>query len=107
VIRRLAAFGVLLPLFAFLVGCAAGSDIVVTEDGSGTYSTIVAVEGPAGDKLYDAAVKAAEKSGVPLEVARYKSGLESGAKITCTFQSLETSWRWPRGSAVRRPAWAG
>ncbi|RNL81097.1 hypothetical protein [Nocardioides marmorisolisilvae] len=88
-IRRLLVGAVLLPLGALLVGCQAGSDIVVQPDGSGTYSTIVTVDGPAGDALYTSAVKAAEKSGVPLKVAHYTSGTESGAKITCAFRSLD------------------
>lgn len=77
-----------LLLFA-LAACRTGTEIVVHTDGSGTYSTIVTADGTAGNHVYDAVVRAARKSGVPLTVSRYSSGAESGAKLSCTFRSLD------------------
>lgn len=72
-----------------LAACQAGTEVVVHPDGSGTYSTIITADGAAGDAVYNAVVRAADKSGVPLTVSHYSGGGESGAKLTCTFRSLD------------------
>lgn len=83
---RFAVIGVLALLA--LCACNAGSQIVVHPDGSGTFSTVLSVQGSAGEALYKSVLKAEARSKVPLKVSRYSNGSESGAQISAPFKSL-------------------
>lgn len=87
--RRLLGF-LTLGIVALLAlsACNAGSEIVVRPDGSGTFSTLVTVEGSGGDALYQSVLKAESQNKVPLSVSRYAAGGESGARISAPFRSL-------------------
>ena len=86
--RRFALLSLGIVAVLALCACNAGSQIVVQPDGSGTFSTVLTVEGTAGDALYQSVQKAESSSTVPLTVTRYTSGAESGAKISAPFRSL-------------------
>lgn len=83
---RLVVLGVLTLLV--LCACNTGSQIVVHPDGSGTFSTVLTVQGTAGEALYQSVVKAEARGKVPLKVTRYANGSESGAQIAAPFKSL-------------------
>lgn len=87
--RRAGLAALVVPALLALSACNAGSQIVVHPDGSGTFSTVMTVEGAAaGDALYQSVAKAEADSTVPLTVTHYTSGTESGAKIAVPFRSL-------------------
>ena len=74
-----------------LVGCDAGSRIVVAPDGSGTYAVVLSApsgEGDVGEALYTALQKASARSRVPLTVERFSSDGKEGAEASFSFRSL-------------------
>ncbi len=88
---RLKWMAAALVALVLLAGCNLAAKVVVQPDGSGYYSVIMTVpNAPShpGQALYAAVRKGANQSNVPLTVAPYTAGTNSGAKMTFHFLSL-------------------